>query len=232
MPVKTVDIPGIGLVSLQKKRQSRSLRINISNNGQVRLTMPTWTPYRLGINFLHSKIDWIKENQPPKRFLRDKMRIGKAHQLVFVEKPSGRASTRINGSDVKVILPRQLTTISVAAQSLAHKAVEKALKQEAEQLLPNRLQQVAKRHGFNYRSVQIKRLSSRWGSCDQSGNITLNCYLMQLPWRLIDYVLLHELTHTKIMAHGSRFWKELDKYIPNLPEIRKEIRGHRPSLYF
>jgi len=78
--------------------------------------------------------------------------------------------------------------------------------------------------------VRIKRLSSRWGSCDSHQNIVLNLYLMQLPWECIDYVLLHELTHTQILRHGAPFWDAMGKLLPNLAAIRKQMRGYHPVL--
>ena len=115
-------------------------------------------------------------------------------------------------------------------QKAAHDACIKALRKQAEQLLPGRLSNLADRHGFAYGSVQIKHLKSRWGSCDHERNITLNLFLMQLPWELIDYVLLHELTHTQIMRHGPDFWNAMRRVLPNLQAIRKQMRLHHPVL--
>jgi len=53
---------------------------------------------------------------------------------------------------------------------------------------------------------------------------------MQLPWHLIDYVLLHELTHTKVMRHGAPFWKELERHVPRARALRKEIGSYHPIL--
>jgi predicted metal-dependent hydrolase len=89
---------------------------------------------------------------------------------------------------------------------------------------------LARRHGFAYRSVAIKQLKRRWGSCSSEQDIALNCFFMQLPWHLIDYVLLHELMHTRIMAHGTPFWKALDEYVPDLKTARREIKTYRPIL--
>jgi hypothetical protein len=53
---------------------------------------------------------------------------------------------------------------------------------------------------------------------------------MQLPWHLIDYVLVHELTHTKVMRHGTPFWNELERHIPGAKQFRKEINQYQPIL--
>ena len=53
---------------------------------------------------------------------------------------------------------------------------------------------------------------------------------MQLPWHLIDYVMLHELTHTKVMQHGAPFWRELELHVPHAKQLRKEIGEYHPIL--
>ena len=66
-------------------------------------------------------------------------------------------------------------------------------------------------HNLPYKSVKINSSSGRWGSCSTRGNINLSYYLVLLPKHLIDYVLLHELAHTREMNHGKRFWALLDR---------------------
>ncbi|OGO07180.1 MAG: hypothetical protein A2Y92_03540 [Chloroflexi bacterium RBG_13_57_8] len=77
----------------------------------------------------------------------------------------------------------------------------------------SRLGQLARRYGFTYNKVSIRNQRTRWGSCSAKGNISLNIKLVALPPELRDYVLLHELTHTRFHNHGKRFWKELGKYV-------------------
>jgi predicted metal-dependent hydrolase len=74
---------------------------------------------------------------------------------------------------------------------------------------------LAKQHEFTYNMVSIRNQRTRWGSCSCKGNISLNIKLVALPPELFDYVILHELVHTRIHNHSKKFWKELDKYIEN-----------------
>ena len=53
---------------------------------------------------------------------------------------------------------------------------------------------------------------------------------MQLPWNLIDYVLLHELTHTNILRHGPDFWQALEAVLPNMAVLKKTLREYQPVL--
>ncbi len=76
-----------------------------------------------------------------------------------------------------------------------------------------RLHQLAQRYGFTFGRVSMRNQRTRWGSCSVKGNISLNIKLVALPPELRDYVILHELAHTRIHNHSKRFWKELDKYV-------------------
>jgi len=84
---------------------------------------------------------------------------------------------------------------------------------KARQQLTGRLNMLAKEHGFRFNKIYIRRQKTRWGSCSRNGNISLNIKLMLLPEDLVDYVILHELVHTRVHNHGKRFWEELDKYV-------------------
>jgi predicted metal-dependent hydrolase len=88
-------------------------------------------------------------------------------------------------------------------------------KAAARQQIISRLSQLAKQHGFTYSKVSIRNQRTRWGSCSGKGSISLNMKLVALPPELLDYVILHELVHTRIHNHSKRFWKELDKYVGN-----------------
>jgi predicted metal-dependent hydrolase len=232
MAQKVIQIDDVGEVLLQKRRGNRSIRLTIGHDGITRVTMPNWTPYHVAEAFARSKVSWIQKQRITKQhhvFEPDEW-VGKDHRLTFIHENRKDVTTRVGKSDVIIRLGFDKEPESPDVQTHVHKAAIRALKQEAKRALPPRLEELADRYGFNYSSVSIKQLKSRWGSCSSRQEIALNCYLMQLPWELIDYVLLHELVHTRIMAHGEPFWTELAKYVPNLPEKRKQMRSYQPML--
>lgn len=105
------------------------------------------------------------------------------------------------------------------------------LRKEALRVLPPRLKQLADEHGFVYRSVKIQPSRTRWGSCSAAGNINLSLYLMLLPPHLADYVMLHELCHTREMNHSDRFWQQLDRVTSGRAKaLRDELRQVRPGF--
>jgi predicted metal-dependent hydrolase len=88
-------------------------------------------------------------------------------------------------------------------------------KAAAKKTIISRLNQLAAQHGFTYSRVSIRNQRTRWGSCSAKGNISLNIKLVALPQELADYVILHELTHTRVHDHSKKFWQELEKYTEN-----------------
>ena len=86
-------------------------------------------------------------------------------------------------------------------------------------------------HNLPYKAVKINNSQGRWGSCSATKSINLSFYLMLLPKHLIDYVLLHELCHTREMNHGDKFWQLLDKLTDNRSQaLRAELKNYKTSL--
>jgi len=95
--------------------------------------------------------------------------------------------------------------------------------------LTNKLKQLAAQHGFTYNKVTIRNQKTRWGSCSHKNNISLNMKLVMLSDELIDYVILHELVHTKIHNHSKKFWAKLDKYVGQGKTMVKRLKEYSPS---
>lgn len=107
------------------------------------------------------------------------------------------------------------------------KAAELLLRQRALEYLPGRTAELAKLHGFSYRRISIRGSRTRWGSCSAVNNINLSIHLMQLPYHLIDYVILHELVHTIHKNHSPVFWQLLNQHTGNAKALAREVRKYR-----
>jgi predicted metal-dependent hydrolase len=229
--VKFFELADIGTIRVTKRSGSRNLRLSITPEGEVRVSIPQWSPYQSGVEFARSRADWIRKNLPEREApLSHGHRIGKAHRLAFVTAATDVPSSRLVGTEIRISRPHGMAGTHPDVQKVARRASIRALRAQAEALLPKRLRTLADSYGFDYASVSVKQLKGRWGSCDNSRNIVLNLFLMQLPWQLIDYVLLHELVHTKHLSHGAEFWREFLRHNPNAKGMRAEIRRYKPVL--
>jgi predicted metal-dependent hydrolase len=107
----------------------------------------------------------------------------------------------------------------------------KLLVTEARAILKDRLNELANIHGFKYNKVFIRNQKTKWGSCSNLNNVNLNINLVSLTQELMDYVILHELLHTKINNHSKKFWAQLDKYVGGrAKDIDKRLKRHRLGL--
>jgi predicted metal-dependent hydrolase len=231
MPQKITYIPGIGEVVLAKRRGARNIRLSVSAAGKVRVGLPNWLPYSAGVEFARRRQDWINTHLADHKphLLMDGGRIGKSYRLKYTHDPNAAGTkTRVAGQTVNISSRHTLDDAGV--QKAARTASERAIKKEAEKLLPERLAKLSKRHLLGYNSVKIKRLAGRWGSCSSNKVITLNFFLMQLPWPLIDYVLMHELVHTKHMNHSPEFWADFERIYPDAKATRNILKKYRPVI--
>ncbi len=232
MSVKHYEVAGLGPVAFYKRRGTRHLRITLTAAGAIKVSMPPWAPYRLAIEFVKNKQAWVDKHRMLPQFLKDGQAIGKAHHLEFVpQNTTTRPSGRLSGNAVRVSYSASLAPTEPNVQQAAQRSALKALQKEATALLPNRLAMLAAQHGFSYKSLRIKHLRSKWGSCNHHQEITLNSFLMTLPWELIDYVMVHELVHTKVLRHGEPFWTEMERYLPNTQALRKRTKLYQPTFH-
>lgn len=134
-----------------------------------------------------------------------------------------------NDKAIVLMVPRG--TDYTQKQEWLRKVITDAVTSEAKRTLPERLDELARIHGLNYSGCSVRDMRSRWGSCSGKGGISLSAYLVLLPEKLIDYVILHELCHTVELNHSERFWALLDKTCGcDSRHLRKALRGCSPSI--
>ncbi len=147
---------------------------------------------------------------------------------------------RVSYSTARKFFTANLDWVHKTVQNMRH--IEQQQKQANKSLPPidvvkakiflrQRLAQLAMSHGFEYNRVFIRNQKTRWGSCSHVNNINLNINLVRLSSDLIDYVILHELVHTKVKNHSKRFWKELNKYVGDSKAIDKKLRNVNLPLH-
>lgn len=134
---------------------------------------------------------------------------------------------------VTIICPPETDFSTEACQEWLRKVIVKQLREQGALLLPERLRRLSQEKGLPFGICKITTSRSQWGSCSSMGDICLSCYLLTLPIRLIEYVMLHELCHTREMNHSPRFWKLLDQLTgEDSHALRKELRTYRTDIQY
>lgn len=101
---------------------------------------------------------------------------------------------------------------------------------EAEKKIAERCRMLAREAGLPFSRLTIRSQKTRWGSCSTRNAISLNIKLARLPEKLLDYVILHELVHTRIKGHGPSFWRMLDAYVGDAKKLRRELGKYMLKL--
>jgi predicted metal-dependent hydrolase len=110
-------------------------------------------------------------------------------------------------------------------------AAERLDRGTARAFLAERLAALAEEHGFSPGRLSVRNQSTLWGSASPAGRIQLNACLAVLPRELADYVILHELVHTRVRGHGRAFWAELGRHCPDARRCRAELREYSLVLF-
>lgn len=98
------------------------------------------------------------------------------------------------------------------------------LREQAKTRIAERVQHYAPIVGVSYGRITIRTQHTRWGSCSSKGNLNFNCLLALAPKHVMDYVVVHELCHRKELNHSERFWKEVERVLPDYKAQRKWLR--------
>ncbi len=99
------------------------------------------------------------------------------------------------------------------------------LRRKAKEILPKKVEHFSTLTGLKATNVKITSAKTRFGSCNGKNSICFSFYLMRYPEEAIDYVVLHELAHTKHHDHSRKFWALVEKYMPDYKQRRELLKG-------
>lgn len=223
-----------GEITVHKRRGMRSVHIKIGTDGRYTATAPLLTPLifiKQVVNNSRDELRKLAEHTSITEAYSDGQAIGKHHTLAVIPTQMVKeSSTKILRERLLVYLPPNSSLTDTDVQQQIRDTVIRVLRREAKDYLPNRLAELAKRYQFHYQRVRFSHASGRWGSCSSAGTISLNIGLMKLPDDLIDYVLIHELCHTRHMNHSAEFWSEVGAIDPHYKLHKRQTATHSPGV--
>lgn len=223
-----------GEVAIRRSGRSRHISVKVAPNGQLHASLPPYAPLFMLKRLLSNSRDELRrmiQSQQPQYRLEDGMLIGKSHRLLV--RPIAAHSTvdvTRHGQNIIVSLPHGISLQDPRVTTHIHQSILAALRTEAKHYLPKRLAHLAQLLDCHYERVRFSHASSRWGSCSSNGTISLNIALMKLPHDLIDYVLVHELSHTKEMNHSKQFWHLVEQGDPHFKQHRALLKTQTPHI--
>jgi predicted metal-dependent hydrolase len=203
------------------------------SDGSLEVVVPRRFDRRSIPAIVEGKRDWVDrtrrtfetrrrelEADPPR--LPGRIMLGALGEEWIVEyRPaaSGAGRTAVRESPGRLVV-----TAAAGDPGACRDALSRWLTRTARRTLLPWLDELSAEHGLPYAKASIRQQKTRWGSCSRHGSISLNARLLFLPPAMVDYVLVHELCHTKELNHSARFWTLMGYHDPGCHAHRKALR--------
>ncbi len=213
-------------VSIEKRRVRHS-RITVTPDLQVKLVVPLRTSRAEIDALIERKAKWIqKQLDHFKKRDREAIKLDHDEIPLLGELYRFRLRPELNGRTAVHVGER---TVSSGRNLLADGALDRWYKDRARRLIAGRLAHFSREHGFEYGKVSIRDQKTRWGSCSTEKNLSFSWRLVQLPPDILDYVVVHELVHTKVLNHSKAFWTEVGSRCPDYKQAVDRLKHCHPG---
>ena len=208
----------------------RTIGLYIQRDGRLIVRAPRQASRILIEAFVQEKEAWIREKQAiarqmaaqnqPRQFVDGEtfLYLGEAYPL------------RIVASQAKPLVFNAGFHLRRDAQPRAAALIEAWYRGQARQVISERVVWYAKQHGFHYNKIRISGARTRWGSSSTSGTLSFTWRLVMAPLEMIDYVVLHELAHTRVRNHSPAYWAALRELMPDYKSRRDWFYNNGNSL--
>lgn len=211
---------------IEPKEISRSnrktLALTVTRAGDLIVRAPFNLPEFEIFKFIEEKDAWIKskiakikskeEKNPDLLNYQSFLLFGKRYKTVLSENVKSAKFV-----DENCFIPKGTKDECVHKVVLLYKRL-------AKKWLEERTVEISNCLGLPFSSFKISDTKGRWGACSSKKEINLNFRVVCLPQVLIDYVIVHELTHTKEMNHSAKFWEKVERVLPDYKKRRKALK--------
>jgi len=213
-------------------RNRRTLAIQIKPPGSILVMSPLGLSQETVKSMVRSKGDWIikkllnikkiasvsinREFRDGESFLH----LGRECFLQIIpDKSLKRPKIRLSDGWLQIITPSE-------DRDGLKKVLEKWYRKEAEKIITERLDFYRPKLNVEPAHVKVKQQKRRWGSCTPKGDLFFNWRIVMAPLPVVDYIIVHEMSHLIHKNHSARFWKTVEKVLPDYRARRKWLRDH------
>ncbi len=202
--------------------RAKRVGIRVNDKRQIVVTFPRVLLLKSAENFFKKNNEWI--NSVLSKFsgaiisdneLKDGMFINLVGNPYLILRFDGRVKTFLINKSEKQLLVNP---------SNLKKHLKLFYKSMAEQIFKSRVEFYAQKVGVQYRRISIKDQSTRWGSCSSSKVLSFSWRVVLAPKEVIDYLILHEVSHLKYMDHSKNFWGTVESVMQDYKKYDKWLR--------
>ena len=193
------------------QKDVKHARLRVSEDGNVRVIIPLSFSENDVELLLDKKEKWIQNHL---KFFKEKTKINlQRNQLLLY---GNRYSYYYDSTfEQKIIIDHDFKTIRAKRDLLDLSIQVKWYRSIAKKHLIKRTEELSQKLNFNFNKIYIRNQRKKWGNCSADKNVSLNWRLIKAPLFVIDYLIVHELVHTEVMNHTSKFWTLLKSHFPD-----------------
>jgi predicted metal-dependent hydrolase len=211
--------------------RARRLSIRVYPDARVEVVVPPRVRPREVELFIATHREWIDSkravalrNRPePQPFPPQTLDLRASSEVWRLHLAGGQGHLRLVEMPGEGAGERVLRVTGMASSDKLRAALRTWLLRTAHRVLAPRVAAQAANSGVNYSQVSVRRQRSRWGSCSARGTISLNCCLLFQRPEVVDYLIVHELTHVKHMNHSARFWQAVERQCADWRALDREL---------
>ncbi len=222
----------------RSKRLTSNTSISISPEKGVVVRAPFWMPQGMIESFIREKSDWIEKHldKITSRQVRMTYENGEKHLFFGTGYPleiisactPGRCQVDLINEKIQVIIYDRLSPSEKPQKikdALQHWYLEKGI-----EIITEKVNFYASQIGVTYQRISLKNVSSIWGSCSPTNCLSFNRKLVMAPHKVVDYVVIHEVSHMVHRNHGHGFWELVSRFDPQYKSHRRWLRLNHQLL--
>jgi predicted metal-dependent hydrolase len=179
--------------------------------------------------FIEEKSDWIKRKQ-----VRARKEAVRPHQFTdgetFWYQGKELPLRLVRDGRPGLVMMDGAFRLAKSAQPRAGSVFEAWYKKQARAVLAERVDFFARKYGFEVSKIRISSARTRWGSCSRKGTLSFTWKLVMAPPEVVDYVVVHELCHLRVLNHSPSFWAQVEAILPDYKAKRKWLKANGGKL--
>jgi hypothetical protein len=208
------------------RRPVKHARLRVREDTSVQLIIPDCFDQTLIDSLLQKKATWIARHQ---QFFRDRIsdrRTLAANEVLLFDEVFRYVPAPELGR--KVVINELAKEIRSGRDFTRKAELHRWHRTHAHDFLSARIAELSASYRLPFNRLFIRSQRTKWGTCSTKRNISLNWRLIFTPKHVIDFVILHELVHTKLLNHTHRFWVHLAAICPSYRKATKWLKSNQP----
>lgn len=236
---KKVQDDEIGLIWYKSSTKAKSINITVKPFTPVKVSIPHAISLVQAESTVEQNIDWIKREVAKMDQVEQEFTIFRPHftykfQDVTVDFRKADVSeiTVIQETDNYLLVHSPKIAVFTESQQshIIENIITPKMKEWCKSNVAKRAKELAKIHNITIPRVSIRKSKTRWGSLGKKDTLNLSLYTATLPSDLIDYVILHELAHTKYRDHSKLYWGYLKSLASNYDSESKKLKSFKIGI--